>query len=202
MTKIYKILIFFFLGAISTLAVPPFSFFLTIFFLGFGIYKISLLSSIKQTFLAGWALGFGWFLFGLYWIGSAFIVADTYHIYFMPFAVIILPSLLAVFWGLAFLFAKLFTRNKDSSLMMIVVLLSLFEYVRAFIFTGFPWLMPSMVLSGNEYFIQAFSYIGSFACNLVVITLSVLPFIIFSNIQKKIIVFFYMLYTNYELIFI
>ena len=73
--------------------------------------------------------------------------------------------------------------------MMIVVLLSLFEYVRAFIFTGFPWLMPSMVLSGNEYFIQAFSYIGSFACNLVVITLSVLPFIIFSNIQKKIIVF-------------
>ena len=189
MKKIYKTLNFFFLGAISTFAVPPFSFFLTIFFLGFGIYKISLLSSIKQTFLAGWALGFGWFLFGLYWIGSAFIVADTYHIYFMPFAVIFLPSLLAVFWGLAFLFAKLFTRNKDSSLMMIIVLLSLFEYVRAFIFTGFPWLMPSMVLSGNEYLIQAFSYIGSFACNLVVITLSVLPFIIFSNIQKKIIVF-------------
>ena len=80
MTKIYKVLIFFFLGAISTLAVPPFSFFLTIFFLGFGIYKISLLSSLKQTFFAGWALGFGWFLFGLYWIGSAFIVADTYHI--------------------------------------------------------------------------------------------------------------------------
>ena len=113
MKKIYKILIFFFLGAISTFAVPPFSFFLTIFFLGFGIYKISSLSSLKLTFLAGWSLGFGWFLFGLYWIGSAFIVADTYHIYFMPFAVIFLPSLLAIFWGLAFLFAKLFTRNKD-----------------------------------------------------------------------------------------
>ena len=190
MTKIYKILIFFFLGAISTLAVPPFSFFLTIFFLGFGIYKISLLSSLKQTFFAGWALGFGWFLFGLYWIGSAFIVADTYHIYFMPFAVIFLPSLLAIFWGFAFLFAKLFTRNKDTSLMMIIVLLSLFEYVRAFIFTGFPWLMPSMILSGNEYFIQAFSYIGSFACNLVVVTLSVLPFIIFSSNKKKFIIFF------------
>ena len=85
--------------------------------------------------------------------------------------------------------------------MMIIVILSLFEYVRAFIFTGFPWLMPSMVLSGNGYFIQAFSYIGSFACNLVVITLSVLPFIIFSNIQKKIIVF-NLFYTNYQLIFV
>ena len=45
--------------------------------------------------------------------------------------------------------------------------------------------MPSMVLSGNGYFIQAFSYIGSFACNLVVITLSVLPFIIFLIYKKN-----------------
>ena len=114
-------------GAVSTFAIPPFSFFLTIFFLGFGIYKISFLSSLRQTFLTGWVLGFGWFLFGLYWIGSAFIVADTYHIYFMPFAVILLPSLLAIFWGLAFLFAKLLTKNKASSLVMVILFLSLLD---------------------------------------------------------------------------
>src|SRR6056300_2113789 len=190
MKKIYKVVMIFSAGAVSTFAIPPFSFFLTIFFLGFGIYKISFLSSLKQTFFTGWVLGFGWFLFGLYWIGSAFIVADTYHIYFMPFAVILLPSLLAVFWGLAFLFAKLLTRNKVSSLVLVILFLSLAEYFRAFVFTGFPWLMPSMVLSCNEYFIQTFSFIGSYGCNLVVITLSVLPFLIFSNLHKKVILFF------------
>lgn len=190
MKKIYKVVMIFSAGAVSTFAIPPFSFFLTIFFLGFGIYKISFLSSLRETFLTGWVLGFGWFLFGLYWIGSAFIVADTYHIYFMPFAVILLPSLLAIFWGLAFLFAKLLTRNKVSSLVMVILFLSLAEYFRAFVFTGFPWLMPSMVLSGNEYFIQTFSFIGSYGGNLVVITLSVLPFLIFSNLHKKVILFF------------
>jgi len=190
MKKIYKVVMIFSAGAVSTFAIPPFSFFLTIFFLGFGIYKISFLSSLRETFLTGWVLGFGWFLFGLYWIGSAFIVADTYHIYFMPFAVILLPSLLAIFWGLAFLFAKLLTRNKVSSLVMVILFLSLAEYFRAFVFTGFPWLMPSMVLSGNKYFIQIFSFIGSYGGNLVVITLSVLPFLIFSNLHKKVILFF------------
>ena len=190
MEKIYKVVMIFSAGAVSTFAIPPFSFFLTIFFLGFGIYKISFLSSLRETFLTGWVLGFGWFLFGLYWIGSAFIVADTYHIYFMPFAVILLPSLLAIFWGLAFLLAKLFTRNKASSLVMVILFLSLFEYFRASVFTGFPWLMPSMVLSGNKYFIQIFSFVGSFGGNVVVITLCVLPFVILSNLHKKVILFF------------
>ena len=190
MKKIYKFVMIFCTGAISTFAIPPFSFFPTIFFLGFGIYKISFLSSLRQTFLAGWALGFAWFLFGLYWIGSAFIVADTYHIYFMPFAVILLPSLLAIFWGLAFLLAKLFTRNKASSLVMVILFLSLFEYFRASVFTGFPWLMPSMVLSGNKYFIQIFSFLGSFGGNVVDITLCVLPVVILSNLHKKVILFF------------
>jgi apolipoprotein N-acyltransferase len=190
MKKIYKVVMIFCTGAISTFAIPPFSFYPTIFFLGFSIYKISFLSSLRQTFLAGWVLGFSWFLFGLYWIGSAFIVADTYHIYFMPFAVILLPSLLAIFWGLAFLLAKLFTRNKASSLVMVILFLSLFEYFRAFVFTGFPWLMPSMALSGNEYFLQIFSFVGSFGSNVVVITLCVLPFVIFSNLHRKVILFF------------
>jgi len=64
-------------ASIATFSIPPFSFFFLIFVLGFGIYLITLRSSLKQTFIAGWFLGFGWFAFGLYWIGSAFMVADT-----------------------------------------------------------------------------------------------------------------------------
>ena len=69
------------------------------------------------------------------------------------------------------------------------LLLTMNFYLRAKIFTGFPWLMPSIVLSSNENLIQIFSFIGSFSANLVVLSISVLPFIIFSNFKGKYFVF-------------
>ena len=176
-------------GAIATFAIPPLSIFLFIFALGFGIYLITLSSTLKKTFLSGWFLGFGWFSFGLYWIGSAFLVADTFHKILMPFAIVILPCLLSIFWGLACIFAKLLTKKNHSPILLTIVFLTLFEYLRAKVFTGFPWLMPSIILSSNEYLIQIFSFIGSFAANLFVLCFSVLPFILILNFKKKYIVF-------------
>ena len=140
---------------------------------------------LTKIFLSAWFLGFGWFSFGLYWIGSAFFAADTYHILLMPIAIILLPSLLAGFWGSAFVCAKLVSRNAKFSILYIIVFLSLFEFLRAQLFTGFPWLMPSMIFSSNEYLIQIFSFIGSFSTNLVVLTLSIVPFILLSSLKGK-----------------
>ena len=179
----------FFIGAISTFAITPFSFFPIIFALGFGIYSISLENSFKKTFIASWFLGFGWFSFGLYWIGSAFFLADTFHMYLMPLSVIILPSILAIFWALAFFVAKLLTPKTKSPILLIIINLSLIEFCRANIFTGFPWLMPSMSLASNEYILQTLSYVGSFSGNLIVLTLSVLPIILFSNLPNKKLIF-------------
>ena len=179
----------FFVGAIATLAITPFSFIPMIFALGFGIYSISLISSSKKTFIASWFFGFGWFSFGLYWIGSAFFVADTYHMYLMPLSVIILPSILAIFWALAFFVAKQLTPKTNSPVLLMIINLSLIEYCRANVFTGFPWLMPSMSLASNEYILQVLSYVGSFSGNLVVLTLSVLPIILFSHFPNKKLVF-------------
>ena len=176
-------------GAIATFSIPPFSIFLLVFTLGFGIYLTTLSPSLKKTFISGWFLGFGWFSFGLYWIGSAFTVADTYHKMLMPIAVIILPSILAIFWGLACFISKLLTKKHHSSIFLTIIFLSLFEYLRAKLFTGFPWLMPSIVLSPNDFLIQIFSFIGSFTANLFVFSLSVLPFIFIFNSRSKYIIF-------------
>ena len=175
-------------GCIATLSLPPFSVLPLTFAIGFGIYLISLTPSLLKTFFAAWVLGFGWFSVGLYWIGSAFIVADTYNVYFMPIAIVLLPSLLACFWGVACVLAKLIDKDKNFSFISIIICLSFFEYLRANLFTGFPWLMPSMIFSSNEHLIQIFSFIGSFSTNLVVFTCSVLPFILLSSFKSKYIV--------------
>ena len=198
MEKLYKsnyllYLILFFIGGISTFSLPPFFVFPLIFILGFGIHIISGINSLKKTFYAGWFLGFGWFSFGLYWIGSAFLVSNTYQVYLMPLAVILLPSVLAVFWALAFWLAKLISYRIGSSILLMIVTLSLSEYIRSNIFTGFPWLMPSMLLTSNVYIIQIFSFIGSYTGNLVVITLSILPLMLFYNWKFKYSIFFIVL---------
>ena len=182
----------FFIGGLSTFSLPPFSVFPLILILGFGIHIIYNVHSLKKAFYSGWFLGFGWFSFGLYWIGSAFLVSNTYQVFLMPLAVIILPSVLAVFWALVFLLAKLIS-NRRSSILLMIVTLSLSEYIRSHIFTGFPWLMPSMLLTSNEYIIQIFSFVGSYTGNLVVITLSILPLMLYYNWKYKYTIFFMLL---------
>ena len=119
----------FVIGAITTFSLSPFSFLPLIFLLGFGIYQISLIASLKKTFIASWFLGFGWFVFGLYWIGSAFFVAETYHVFLMPLSVIVLPGILAIFWALAFFIAKLLTPKTKSPVLLIIINLSLMEFL-------------------------------------------------------------------------
>ena len=173
------------LGGAATFSLPPFSIVPSIFMLGFGIYIVSKLKAFKKFFFAGFSLGFGWFSFGLYWIGSAFLVNDTYEIYFMPLGVLVLPSILALFWATAFLIAKFIGNKLGNSILTIIVVLSLSEYMRSNIFTGFPWLMPSMILSSSENLIQIFSFIGSYTSNLLVFIVCVFPFISYKNIKNK-----------------
>ena len=147
--SILNYLIIYCCGAVGTFSNSPFSILPLFFTIGFGIYLINFMPTLLKTFIAAWFLGLGWFSFGLYWIGSAFIVAETYQTFLMPIAIILLPSFLALFWGFACLCAKLLCRNKKFSIIYMIIFLSIFEYLRAIIFTGFPWLMPSMVLSSN-----------------------------------------------------
>ena len=184
-SPIFNYLSFYIAGAIATLSLPPFSIFPLIIGLGFGFYRINFQSSFLKIFLSAWFLGFGWFSFGLYWIGSAFFMADTYHLFLMPIAIILLPSFLALFWGCACVCAKLINKKTKFSILYIIIFLSLFEYLRAQLFTGFPWLMPSMTLASNIYLIQIFSFVGSFSANIIVLTMSILPFVFFSNFKRK-----------------
>ena len=53
--------------------------------------------------------------------------------------------------------------------------------------------MPSMLLTSNEYIIQIFSFVGSYTGNLVVITLSILPLMLYYNWKYKYTIFFMLL---------
>jgi len=84
-------------GAASTLALAPINLW-PVMFLTFpplvwlldGIGAASA-DGIRVAFAIGWWFGFGYFLSGLYWIGSAFLVDAKTFGWLLPFAVTLLP---------------------------------------------------------------------------------------------------------------
>lgn len=93
---------------------------------------------ITRSAWTGWAFGFGYFGAGLYWIGEAFFV-DPDTIWMMPFAVTLLPAGLALFPALACGLAGAIPRRGPGGALVLAAIFAAVEFLRGFIFTGFPW---------------------------------------------------------------
>jgi apolipoprotein N-acyltransferase len=120
-------------------------------------------SLFKKAAATGWAFGFGYFLFGLYWIGKAFLVEAGIYIFLMPIAMTLMPAGLALFYALAIGFAALFWRPGLSRVLILAVLLAITEWLRGHILTGFPWNALGHVFAGEAGLSQLSSLLGPYA---------------------------------------
>lgn len=87
----------------------------------------------------GWSFGFGYFLGGLWWLGNALLVEADVFAWALPLAVIGLPAFLALFYAAAVLFARCFWSDGVGRIAALAVGFGLAEWLRSFVFTGFPW---------------------------------------------------------------
>lgn len=128
-------------GALSSFAMSPFNAWAVLFFtLGAFYALLAQTDSNKQAFFLGWAFGFGYFLFGLSWIGNALLVEGNDFAWAWPLAVSGLPFLLAFFYGAAsFVAAKFSDLKTIFGYFFFAAAFIFFEFLRGHIFTGFPW---------------------------------------------------------------
>ena len=91
--------------------------------------------SAKVAAKAGWAFGFGYFILALAWIINPFLVEPERDGWMAPFALVLLPAGLGLFWAAAFAVAKRF----GGGALALAASLTLAEALRSFAFTGFPW---------------------------------------------------------------
>ena len=147
-------------------------------------------SNNRSFFKYGWYFGFGYFLFSLYWIVIS-LTFDENLKFLIPLAVILVPSFLAVFYGLiTYLFSFFYSKNVVSSFLIFSILFGTVEFIRGFIFTGFPWNLIAFSFSNNIYFVQILSVIGTYSFNLFCISLFAVPaIIVLKNSNKEILVF-------------
>ncbi|APG83212.1 apolipoprotein N-acyltransferase Lnt [Sinorhizobium americanum CCGM7] len=87
----------------------------------------------------GWSFGFGYFLGGLWWLGNALLVEADLFAWALPLAVIGLPAVLALFYALAVLIARCLWSDGVGRIAALAVGFGIAEWLRGFLFTGFPW---------------------------------------------------------------
>ena len=194
---VYNVFIVLTLGALSSLSLPPFNFFLINFFT-FSMFFIFLfknlnVSSKKIFFLYGWLFGFGYFLTNIYWITIS-LTFDQDFIFLLPIALILIPAFLALFYGIAtFIFYIFSFKNVISAFFLFPLLFGLVEYIRGNILTGFPWNLIVYSFANNINFLSFLSVVGTYSLNLLVISLFITPSIFILRRSKKEIVVFILL---------
>ena len=206
--KFLNYLYIIFLGAISSYSLPPYNYFI-INFITFSLFFIFIFNKKKHTlnnkffFQYGWCFGFGYFLFSLYWVAISLTFDQSFK-FLIPIAIILLPTFLAIFYGLiTYLFSVFYSKNVVSSFFIFSILFGTVEFIRGSILTGFPWNLISFSFSKSIYFIQILSIIGTYSFNLICISLFTVPalFILRKSRIEIMICFFYIIVSVGFLIF-
>jgi apolipoprotein N-acyltransferase len=118
------------------------------------------LRGIPAAAMAGWWFGLGYFAPGLYWIGYAFLVDAPTFAWLMPFAVLGLPAYLALFPAFGFALARLIWTKDASRVLALAASLTVSEWLRGHVLTGFPWNAFGYALTEPLALAQTASLIG------------------------------------------
>jgi apolipoprotein N-acyltransferase len=153
-------------GVLSALAMAPFNAW-PVLFLTFPVMVWLIdgagagrLRGVPAAAMAGWWFGLGYFVPGLYWIGYAFLVDAPTFAWLMPFAVLGLPAYLALFTALGFALARLIWTRDGSRIIALAAALTLSEWLRGHVLTGFPWNAFGYALTAPVALAQTASLVG------------------------------------------
>ena len=184
-----------FIGLLTVLSFQPFNYILINFFvlpLSFyliiyikkkskGIYRKRPFK--KNLFLFGTSFGFGFYIGGIHWITNSLTFDESFK-YLIPFALILIPLFLSLFFSFAFLVVGPFINFNIGSIFLFSGILAFSDYLRAKILTGFPWNIWAYSFSWNLEILQILNKIGLFAFNTLSITFFMIPVIFFLKITK------------------
>ncbi len=183
-------------GALAVLAQAPYDFF-AVGFVSFPILVWLLdgatvaapggwLRRLMPAFATGWWFGFGYFLAGLWWIGNALLFEADSFAWALPFAVLGVPLMLAVFYGVATAIARLFWSNNIGRIAALALGFGLSEWLRTVLFTGFPWNAIGYAAMPVPLLMQSVSVTGMIGMNALAVFVFALPGLLAASRDRSI----------------
>lgn len=185
------------LGAFATAALPPF-FILPLLIPSFSglLLLVAHAKSRKQSFADGWWWGLGHFTTGLYWICISLFVEPDKYAWLTPLALFGLPSVLGIYTGLAALLLFV-VKNRiarfASPLPALPWAFALIwvgvEYLRAHLFTGFPWNLIGYSFNATDITLQTAAVWGIYGQSLMAVLLGALPALLLYPQSRRILIY-------------
>jgi apolipoprotein N-acyltransferase len=129
---------------------------------------------VKIGFGVGWWVGFGYFALTLVWIVEPFLVEPQITGWMAPFALGFMAAGLALFWAGAFALAVKIMPAGAGRVVVLAITWTLFEYLRANVFTGFPWGHLSYGLI-NLPVVQLAAFVGIHGTGMIILLIAFLP---------------------------
>jgi len=177
-------------GALSALAMAPFDAWPVLFATfpvvvwlidgaGAGAWR-----GVPAAAMAGWWFGLGYFVPGLYWIGYAFLVDASTFAWLMPFAVLGLPAYLALFTAFGFALARLIWTRDASRVIALAASLTLGEWLRGHVLTGFPWNTLGYALTEPLALAQTASLIGLWGLTFLAVAIFASPAVLIDGSSR------------------
>jgi apolipoprotein N-acyltransferase len=151
----------------------------------------------RQAFSDGWWWGLGHFTAGLYWICISLWVEPDKYAWLTPIALFGLPSVLAIYIGLVTLALYCCGASEEGrggtippildplpSILLFAAFWVGAEYLRAHLFTGFPWNLIGYTWTFADAPLQFASVVGIYGLGWITVLVSAMP-ALFVLEQKK-----------------
>jgi apolipoprotein N-acyltransferase len=177
-------------GGLSDLAMAPFNAW-PVLFLTFPVAVWLIdgagagrMRGVPAAAMTGFWFGLGYFVPGLYWIGYAFLVDAQTFAWLMPFAILGLPAYLALFTAFGFALARLIWPRDASRVLALAVSLTISEWLRGHMLTGFPWNSFGYALSEPLALAQTASLIGLWGMTFLTVAIFASPAVLIDGRAK------------------
>ena len=137
--------------------------------------KTSKVVSMWLAFSSGWWFGLGYFVAGLYWVSLSFFVDAAKFAWLAPFAVFFLSAGMALYIGFAALATYVSTRQGPHRVLLFSFWWVIFEWIRGWAFSGFPWKLLGSVWTFSEPMIQITAITGVLGLSLITVLAASVP---------------------------
>ena len=140
-------------------------------------------SCVRGAFATGWWFGLGHFVTGLYWLANAFFVQPDRFGWLAPFAVFALAGIMALFPAVSVVATRALGHRSTGvgRVLVFAAMWVFFEWVRSWIFTGFPWNLIGSIWTFSDAIIQFAAFAGVYGLGILSITVAAMPAVLIGN---------------------
>ncbi len=170
----FKLFAGFSLGSLIVLAFQPFNYWFLTFLIPGLLHQLIKSESIKNTFFISYFFGFGLWAFGIFWIENSITVFGGASPILGSFLTLLLAAFLSLFQAVSFTVFKIVSNQRKNYDFFLLFPASwvLSEWLREFLFTGFPWLYVGYTAVDNNLIQGYIPILGIFGMGFFIVFIS------------------------------